>query len=71
MKQGDRFRHFKSGGIYRIVTLFTWEPTKEAAVLYESEDTGERWGRTLTIFTETVRKPDDDTMVRRFAPLAG
>lgn len=70
-KAGDRYRHFKSGGIYRIVTLFTWEPTKEPAVLYQSEDTDEQWGRPLSVFMAEVTDPNDPSkQVRRFQPLA-
>lgn len=64
---GDRYRHFKHGDIYRIVTLFTWETTKEPAVVYESERTGEQWGRTVAVFLEEVAKPDEPgVMVQRF-----
>lgn len=54
---GDRFRHFKTGNFYRIVGLFTWEPTLEPAVLYESEASHEQWGRPLTVFLEMVASP--------------
>ncbi len=65
---GDRYRHFKTGGIYKIITLFTWEPTKEPAVVYESESTGERWGRTVSVFLEDVAKPGaEGVKVPRFA----
>ncbi len=69
LKTGDRVRHFKTGGIYKVISMFTWEPTKEPAVLYESDDTGERWGRTLSVFLEEVADPKDPTRkVRRFEP---
>lgn len=65
---GDRYRHFTTGGIYKIITLFTWEPTKEPAVVYESESTGERWGHTISVFLEGVAKPGEDGVkVPRFA----
>lgn len=65
IKVGDRFQHFKTGGYYTIVSLFTWESTKEPAVLYESEKTGERWGRTVKNFLEEVAK--DDKSIPRFS----
>lgn len=69
MKPGDLFRHFKSGHIYRIDSLFTWEPTLEKAVLYINEETGEKWARPLSVFLEEVPSPDDATiLVRRFTP---
>lgn len=69
-KVGDRVRHFKSTGVYRIVSMFTWEATKEDAVLYENEATGERWGRTLKVFLEDVASPQDPTKtVKRFEPI--
>ena len=69
MKPGDKFRHFKSGEVYRIVCLYTWEPTKEAAVLYEHEETGARWGRPVSVFMEEVQHGQPPALVRRFAPV--
>jgi hypothetical protein len=54
LKPGDRFKHYKQGTYYNIVSLFTWEPTHEEAVLYENETTGERWGRPVSVFLEEV-----------------
>lgn len=64
IKPGDRFRHFKTGVYYKIISIFTWEPTKEQSVEYESEKTGERWGRTLKAFLEEVSH--NDQIVPRF-----
>lgn len=66
-KPGDRFKHFKQGGIYKIITIFIWEPTKEPAVLYQCEDTGEQWGRPLSVFMSKVPDPiDPSVQVWRF-----
>ncbi len=67
---GDRFKHYKSGGIYKILGLFTWEPTLEPAVLYESESSHEVWGRTVKVFLESVAHPTQpERMVTRFQVL--
>lgn len=68
IKIGNRFKHFKTGGYYTVTALFTWEPTKEPAVLYKGEN-GEQWGRPLAVFLEEVADPNDpEQKVRRFAP---
>lgn len=67
VKVGDRFRHFKTGHLYKIVSLFTWEATNENSVEYENEQTGERWGRTLKNFLEEVSH--NNQTVKRFAEI--
>lgn len=57
LKPGDRFRHYKTGNMYRVLSLFTWEPTLEPAVLYESEKSHEVWGRLVRVFMEMVSNP--------------
>jgi hypothetical protein len=66
VRPGDRFEHFKTGDKYKIISLFTWEPTKEEAVLYESEKTAERWGRTLKVFCEEIAHPKSGQQAPRF-----
>ena len=64
IKPGDRFKHFKTGGYYKIISLFMWEQTKQQSIEYENEITGERWGRPMSVFLEEVSV--DNKLIPRF-----
>jgi len=65
LKPGDRFTHYKVGGIYEIVTLAVKEDTLEPLVVYYSHDKHSIWVRTYQNFTEDVDA--GRRVVKRFA----
>lgn len=48
--QGDVWRHYRHGDLYRIVTLSRFHMGGEVAVTYESLNDGGRWTRGLGEF---------------------
>ncbi len=64
LKPGDRFSHYKRGGLYEIVTLAVAEDTLEPLVVYRSQDHDSVWVRTYDNFTEKVEH--DGKKLRRF-----
>lgn len=71
---GSRYRHYKTGGVYRVLMTGTWEPSAEECVVYQSEADGRVWVRPAEVFQGCVEDPahGDElrpVFVRRFAPL--
>ena len=67
IKPGDKFRHYKVGGIYEVVTLAVKEDTLEPLVVYYSREKDSTWVRTYENFTEDVEV--NETFVKRFQPI--
>jgi len=51
---GERYRHVKTGGEYKIVDLVLIEADEEVGVVYENVENGLRWVRGLKSFCEEV-----------------
>jgi hypothetical protein len=65
-----RFRHYKRGTVYEIVTEAVWEPTETAVFVYRDVDSGKVWVRPQSDFFEMVEFEGRD--VPRFSEvLAG
>lgn len=50
--QGDVWKHYRHGDLYRIISLSRFHMGGEVAVTYESLQDGSRWTRGLTEFLE-------------------
>ncbi len=45
LEPGDRVRHLKTGGTYAVLMHALLEATREPAVVYRSDETGQVWVR--------------------------
>lgn len=64
VRPGQRWKHYKSGGIYLIVATGVLEATLEPAVIYKGKD-DVVWVRPLSVFLGRAKQ--GDTLVPRFA----
>jgi hypothetical protein len=51
-KPGDRAKHLKTGGMYRVLCVARIEANLDLAVVYESESDGEKWIRPVIEFLD-------------------
>lgn len=60
-----RFKHYKRGTVYEIITEAVWEPTETAVFVYRDVDSGKVWVRPQAEFFELVT--DGEHEVPRFS----
>lgn len=60
-----RFKHYKRGTVYEIITEAVWEPTETAVFVYRDVDSGKVWVRPQAEFFEVVEL--DGRQVPRFS----
>lgn len=67
IKVGDRYRHSKKGGTYKILAIAKHSETLEDLVIYEAEyenSLAKVWARPISMFTDIVEVNGE--MVPRF-----
>ncbi len=63
---GDRYRHYKRGSEYQIITFATHSETHQQMVIYRDQENN-TWARPLEMFQETVEYQGE--IVPRFSKL--
>jgi hypothetical protein len=48
--KGEIYKHLKTGGLYEFVDMGLIEATKQVAVIYRCQNTGQVWIRPVTEF---------------------
>lgn len=68
LRAGQRWRHYKTGGVYQVIATAILESTLEPAVVYAGKD-GVVWVRSMSIFLGRARQ--GDALVPRFTLIEG
>jgi hypothetical protein len=67
MHIGSKWKHYKTGGVYKITSFAVDPDTKEARVEYALEGDPENgWSGTLTNFCERLNAPGEGQPLYRF-----
>jgi hypothetical protein len=63
IRVGRRYRHYRTGGVYRVIALALGEADHEPTVVYRHVESRLTWTRTLEDFVRPMSEG-----VRRFEP---